>query len=271
MKNSWTDETGGMGVSVISVINLKGGVAKTTTSVNMAYLLSRCGYRVLLVDNDKQGNASKLFDMYDPDDKVTAAALLLYEDLNMNEIIKATEYERLDMITANMQLLSANTKVLMDPTRPQQTRFREALAPAMDCYDYIIIDNAPDINVSIINALTISDDVVVPVVVDQWSMDGMDILVQQMDTIRMHFNPGMHPAKCLVTNYHNDQANQQGEQFLKTRYQTFQTHIRHSDSKVQESTFAKIPVVKYSPRCGAAVDYRSFVREYLERRAKGAV
>ena len=114
---------------VISIISLKGGVAKTTTSVNMAYILCRMGHKVLLIDNDKQGNASKTFGLYDPDDNNTVARIMLDRGLDVREIIKATPYSEaekgtLDIITANMDLLEANLRTIVDTGRQQQTRFK---------------------------------------------------------------------------------------------------------------------------------------------------
>lgn len=181
---------------VISIISLKGGVAKTTTSVNMAYILCRMGRRVLLIDNDKQGNASKTFGLYDPDDNDTVARIMLDRGLDVREIIKATPYSEtekgtLDIITANMDLLEANLRTIVDTGRQQQTRFKKALAAVSDNYDYCIIDNAPDINMSIINALVVSDDLIIPIMIDQYSFDGLEILAEQIEQTREDFNPAL--------------------------------------------------------------------------------
>jgi chromosome partitioning protein len=154
-------------MQVISIISLKGGVAKTTTTVNMAYALAAVhGKRVLVIDNDKQGNTSKAFDRYDTEDKDTIARVMLERNVEVSEIIKSTDYKNIDIITANMDLLEANLRTIVDTGRQQQTRFKKALSAAGE-YDYCIIDNAPDINMSIINALVMSNDVIVPVLI--WS------------------------------------------------------------------------------------------------------
>ncbi|MCI8483485.1 MAG: ParA family protein [Lachnospiraceae bacterium] len=258
----------------ISIISLKGGVAKTTTSVNMAYILYQAGYRVLLIDNDKQGNASKTFGLYDPNDQDTIARAMSERNIDTREIIKETAYSRssrqdshtgrLNVITANMGLLEANLRTIVDTGRQQQTRFKKALDQVKDQYNFCIIDNAPDINMSIINALVISDDVIIPIMIDQYSFDGLDILTEQIEQVKEDFNPALSFRGCLITQYKKTEVQQQGADVLNSGYPIFQNRIRRTENKVNESTFAGKPVVEYSVRCGASQDYKKFVQEYLE-------
>lgn len=253
-------------MQTISIISLKGGVAKTTTAVNMAYTLAEVhNKKVLLIDNDKQGNASKAFNLYDAEDKNTIARVMLERNLDISEIIKKTGYKNIDIITANMDLLEANLRTIVDTGRQQQTRFKKAIEAAGAEYDYCIIDNAPDINMSIINALVMSNDVIVPIIMDQYSFDGLDILTEQIAQVQEDFNESLYFAGCLVTQYQNNDVNNQGVKWLfDHRVPTFKQWIRRTEKKVSESTFAKMPLVEYSVRCGAAQDYKKFVAEYLE-------
>lgn len=263
---------------VISIINLKGGVAKTTTTVNMAYLLAKRGYKVLLVDNDKQGNASKAFGLYDPEDHDNVARVML-EAVPLIDLAASTQYKNLDIVPANMDLLEANLRVIADVSRPQQTRIKKAISKksierelqgeettsAAEEYDFIIFDNAPDVNMSIINALVVSDDVIVPVEIDQYSFDGLDILLEQIAAVKEDFNPALSFRGCLITKYRQrEEVQAQGTEVLKERCNVFSTKIRRTEDKPKESTFAKIPLVEYSVRCGASQDYKKFVTEYLE-------
>lgn len=267
-------------MQTISIISLKGGVAKTTTAVNMAYILAEVhGRKVLVIDNDKQGNASKAFKQYNTEDEDTIARVMLEKNIDISEIIKHTEYENIDIITANMNLLEANLRTIVDTGRQQQTRFKKALSstkvlgygwakvdylPVTEAYDYCIIDNAPDINMSIINALVMSNDVIVPIFMDQYSFDGLDILLDQIAQVQEDFNERLHFAGCLVTQYQNNDVNNQGiTQLLDRKVLLFSQKIRRTEKKVSESTFAKMPLVEYSVRCGAAQDYKKFVLEYL--------
>ena len=263
---------------VISIINLKGGVAKTTTTVNMAYLLAKRGYKVLLVDNDKQGNASKAFGLYDPEDHDNVARVML-EAVPLIDLAASTQYKNLDIVPANMDLLEANLRVIADVSRPQQTRIKKAISKksierelqgeettsAAEEYDFIIFDNAPDVNMSIINAIVVSDDVIVPVEIDQYSFDGLDILLEQIAAVKEDFNPALSFRGCLITKYRQrEEVQAQGAEVLKERCNVFSTKIRRTEDKPKESTFAKIPLVEYSVRCGASQDYKKFVTEYLE-------
>lgn len=114
-------------MKVLSIINLKGGVAKTISSVNMAHILAAVkGFKVLLIDNDKQGNASKIMNRHSYDHKGTAE-VMTQRGIDPAEVIQHTDFDGLDIITANMNLLTANLEVMLDQSRPQQTRFKKFL------------------------------------------------------------------------------------------------------------------------------------------------
>lgn len=252
-------------MKTISIINLKGGVAKTISAVNIAHILAVVhGKRVLLVDNDKQGNASKMFGLHNYD-APSIAEIMTERHPNLDEIIAPTAYPNLDVIPANMNLLRANLQVLLDSSRPQQTRIRSALKGVAERYDYCIIDNAPDINISTINALVASDDVMIPVKIDKFAFDGLAELKEQIDNTREELNPNISLKGCFVTCYQRNEVNKQGEEWIQSQsaFPVFQTHIRKTE-KVDESTFASAPIIEYSRRCGAATDYLALVTEYLK-------
>ena len=256
-------------MKIISIINLKGGVAKTLTADNMAHVLAVYHKkRVLLIDNDKQGNTSKMFGVHSYDDK-SISDVLTARRLDIHEAIKKTRFESIDVLPANMTLIRANLEVMMDSTRPQQTRLRAALDPIAGEYDYCLIDNAPDINISTINALVASDDVIIPIKIDKYAFDGLEELKEQIEDTRADWNPRLRLAGCLITCFQRTDADKQGEEWLRGQpeYPVFDTHIRYSE-KVTESTFAESPIAEYSRRSGAAMDYIAFVREYLERGKK---
>ncbi|MCY9738075.1 ParA family protein [Paenibacillus alvei] len=251
-------------MKTISIINLKGGVAKTISSVNIAHILATVhGKRVLLVDNDKQGNASKMFGLHSYSSP-SIADVMTERNPNMNDIIVSTSYAGLDVIPANMNLLRANMQVLLDTSRQQQTRLGNALKQVADRYDYCIIDNAPDINISVINALVASHDVLIPVKIDKFAFDGLAELKEQIENTRDELNPNITIRGCFVTCYQRNEVNMQGEEWMKAQkdFNVFQTHIRKTE-KVDESTFACMPITEYSRRCGAAMDYLKLVSEYL--------
>jgi len=248
-------------MKTISIINLKGGVAKTISAANIAHILAvKHGKRVLLIDNDKQGNISKMFGVHSYERPSITDILTNNNDCVITESL----YDNLDIIPANMTLLKANLDVLLDVSRPQQTRLRTALKQVEDDYDYCIIDNAPDINISTINALVASDDVLIPIKIDKFAFDGLAELKEQIDNTRAELNPGLALRGCFVTCYQNNEVNRQGSEWLHSQsdYPVFKTRIRRTE-KVDESTFASKPINEYSPRSGAARDYIKLVEEYL--------
>lgn len=248
----------------ISIINLKGGVGKTISSVNIAHILATVyDKKVLLIDNDKQGNTSKFFDVYGYDIN-TISDIMTNRDIDINSCIFKTKYEKLDLIPANMSLLKANLDVLLDMSRTQQTRLSKALEQIKDNYDYCVIDNAPDINISVINALVASDDVLIPVKIDKFAFDGLELLVEQIDDVK-EFNPKVNFRGCFFTMYQNNNVNAQGDSWLReqTDYPIFDTYVRKT-VKVDESTFAGEPLLDYARNCTASRDYRKLVKEYLD-------
>ncbi len=251
-----------MKMKTISVINLKGGVAKTVSAINIAYtLVAVHGKRVLLIDNDKQGNTSKFFGLYDPESE-GLSELLTDKKMDVDNVILQTAYEGLDIITANMSLLRANKEILMDSVRPQQTRLRKKLKKVRDQYDYCIIDNAPDLNLTVVNALVASDDVLVPIKVDQFSFDGLEQILEQIEDVS-EFNSDIRLAGCFVTMYQRSSVNQQGVELLEQQdYPMFTTRIRKT-VKVDEMTFTGKPLLVYAKRSTACVDYVALVNEYL--------
>ena len=252
-------------MKTICIINLKGGVAKTISAANIAHVLA-CVHNktVLLVDNDKQGNVSKMFGLHSYDFP-TISELLTDRDANIHEIITPTQYKNLDIIPSNMTLLRANMKIMLDTRRPQQTRLRDALKTVAGDYDYCVIDCAPDLNISTINALVAAKDVLIPIKIDKFAFDGLAELEEQINNTREDLNPVLIMRGCFVTSYQNNEVNRQGEAWLREQsgYPIFKTHIRRTE-KVDESTFANKPILEHSPRCGAARDYIALVNELLE-------
>ncbi len=250
-------------MKTLSFINFKGGVAKTVSAVNFAYILAALhDKRVLLIDNDKQGSASKFFGAYDPD-AASISDVLTAKDFLIHDAIRRTEYDGLDVIPANMSLLRAVRDILIDVQRPQQTRLSKALRQVADEYDFAIIDNAPDLNMSVINALVASDEVLIPIKVDLWALDGMKDLLDIIEDIRA-FNEDIRVAGCFVTMYSRNNVNAQGVDRLKQEADApfFNTVIRNT-VKVQETTFYGKPLHVYSRNSTAARDYEALVAEYL--------
>lgn len=250
-------------MKVISIINLKGGVAKTISSINIAYILmAEHGARVLLIDNDKQGNTSKFFGLFNYE-MDSLSDVLTKKDYPIANAIFNTKYDGLDLIPANMTLLRANKEILLDVSRPQQTRLRKALKSIVNDYDYVVIDNAPDLNMSVINALVASQDVIIPIKIDKFAFDGLDILTEQIEEVK-EFNPDIRITGCLITMFQKNSVNLQGEEYLRSNLglPVFKTIIRKT-VRVDETTFAGVPLSEYARKSTAAKDYGALVDEYL--------
>jgi len=252
-------------MKTISIINLKGGVGKTISAINIAYILTAVyKMRVLLIDNDKQGNLSKFFNLHN-DDSPGMSEIMTVKGIDAIDLIKTTAYEGLDIITANMSLLHANREVLIDQSRPQQTRLKMALTPLGTKYDYSVIDCAPDINMSIINALVASCDVLIPIKIDNFAFDGLKELAEQISIMKDAFNPDLSIKGCFITMAEYNNVNASGMEWLKnnTDYPVFKTFIRKT-VKVDETTFVKKPLLEYARKSSAGRDYEALVGEYLK-------
>ena len=236
-------------MKTISILNLKGGVAKTFTAANMAYELYRRGYKVLLIDNDKQGNLSKAYSRYDAENVAPVTRLLAGDWENADELIQHTEYEGIDIVTANMSLFGATWNLTKEDSENQIERYKALVYAKMqyygDCtiygkYDYCII---------------------VPVKVDEDALEGLDIVTEQIEDAKV-FNPALKLAGVLITSYQNTDGEAAGVEWLgqKTDFNILGI-IRYS-KKVAENTFMRKPIYEYSPCCGAAQGYKKFVTAY---------
>lgn len=251
-------------MKTISIINLKGGCGKTTTAAAMAELLAvRHGKRVLLLDNDKQGNVSRLYQRYNQNSRRGAPDMVRSRSASGN--IMGTGIERLNLIPCNYYMEQSEIEILTDSRTTQHDRYREALEQVAEQYDYCIIDNPPDIGMNVVNALSASQEVIIPINLDNYSLDGLEVLMEQVASIRQ-LNPEMELAGCLVTDYERSATSEAAVERIRERpdLRLFAQHIRHS-RQAKDATFYHQSVVMHSIRCGAAQDYRKWVEEYLRR------
>ncbi|PYG88481.1 chromosome partitioning protein [Ruminiclostridium sufflavum DSM 19573] len=249
-------------MKTISIINLKGGVGKTFTAIQMAYGLQLEGKKVLLLDNDKQGNLSKFYKVYSNTEECAAAKLLSTYQPILKTLEEETQYKNQYIINANMSLLTATLEVTKTTASDQHLRFKRIIQQAEKAgYDYMIIDNPPDMGLNVINALIITDDVIVPIKIDEWALEGLDIIIEQIENAKA-LNEKIRFAGALVTNYKKNDSNIAGVDWLKeSNYKIFDTKIRYSD-KATESIFFHKAVQEYSPRSAVAIDYKKFIKEY---------
>lgn len=259
-------------MKTVAMINLKGGVGKSVTACNLAIdltMVDNIPRRVLVVDLDKQANTSKFFDRFNYG-RPCAAELLTDFQLDTQAAIQPTEYAGLDIIPANMRLLTANKAVLMDCMHRQHDRLKNRLAEKADDYSYCLVDCPPDVDMAVINALVAADYAVVPMDCDEWAMDGLREIYEQIMAIKQEYNPRLELLGVLVTKYRRTRyADDTIRQLGRIGLPYFETMIRYS-VRVAEAKSAHKSVEEYSPACGAAADYRQLAKEIARKMAPGA-
>lgn len=254
-------------MKTICIMNLKGGVGKTVTADNVAAILAADhGKRVLLIDADHQGNTSRFFLLEEMIVSTLRDILAGDSEPYWPENVYSTGHVGLEIIPADMALAELDTAPERDPRAVWRLRsFLEAVAED-DAYDYTIIDMPPAFSLAARAALAAADEVIVPIKLDAFSVYGMAELLRQVRAMN-RVNPNLTLAGVLVTMWHNADIVTQAERVLRSgSFPVFKTVIRRTD-RVDESTFQRQPLVVYSPRSAACVDYRAMVREYLERGA----
>lgn len=251
-------------MKTIAILNLKGGVGKTVTAVNMAAILAEdYAKRVLIVDADSQCNTTEFFG----GTGTQGLADVLkkgYNELAYENVVQSTDIEGLGLLAASDELMDFDLTAIatdtVDATGLQ--RLCEQLE-FMDAYDYVIIDCPPAFNAAATAALLAADEVVIPIKLDAFSLHGMANLTRQIQNMR-RINPCLRVAGMLPTMYYaNPSFVSALAELHASPLPVFDTVIRRSP-KVDSMTFAQEPLTRYSPRSSAGQDYRRFVAEYLK-------
>ena len=251
-------------MKTIALLNLKGGPGKTVSAANIAHILATLhSKRVLLVDGDKQGNASQYFRQYNAERPGTAA-LLMNPALDILETIFKTDYSGLDVITSNMDLYAADRAIYEDTERDQSSVLKAALRPVEADYDYCVIDSGPAIDTVVLNVLTASNDVLIPIRPDDFSFSGLVDLVGQIESART-LNPALNLRGCFFTHWQNREPFREARQALEESgvCPVFDTVINYNPV-ISDSTLAAKPLCAFARRSWAAIQYVKLVNEYLD-------
>lgn len=255
-----------MKIRTTAILNLKGGVAKTTTTVNMAAFLARdYSAKVLVIDADSQCNTAEFFGAK-PDAYGSLAQILRLTPDRCEPIaaavatIQPTSYEGVHIIAGDESLMDLDlSKVELG--KVSINVLRELVEEVDGMYDYILIDCPPAFNAASAAALVAADDVVIPIKLDAFALRGMSNLMRQVKNMR-RINPRLKLAGLLPTMWYNDPKIRDAEEQLRAAGLPIFSHIRRSD-KVDRMTFQQDPLLISSPNSAAGVDYRRFVAEYV--------
>lgn len=250
---------------VISMCNQKGGVGKTTSSINLGAALAETGRRVLLVDLDPQGALSAGLGIQSYELDTTIYNLLVDTSVSVDEVIVHTHTENLDVIPANIDLSAAEIQLVSEVGR-EQALYR-AIYPVMDRYDYILVDCQPSLGLLTVNALACSDGVIIPMECEFFSMRGLALLTDTMDKVRARLNPRLSLTGILVTLYDGrtlharDVMSRLMEAFGDTVFETVITRT----VRFPETSVAGEPIITWASSSPGAQQYRQLAVEVIER------
>ena len=259
-----------MAVKTTAIVNLKGGVAKTTTAINMAAILA-ADYRkrVLLIDADSQCNTTEFFGV----NPLGANLAMVLRGVQHHEdpgayaatCIRQTDFPGIDLLPGDEALMDMDLSKVEAGTVNANV-LRHLVESVRDKYDYILIDCPPAFNAASAAALVAADDVIIPIKLDAFSLRGMSNLLRQIKNMR-RINPRLNVAGMLPTMWYKDpQIVDAEDQLRKAGLRVFH-HIRRSN-KVDIMTFTQDPLNSSSVRSAACVDYRRFMTEYVGGKKK---
>ena len=252
---------------VISFINQKGGVGKTTTCVNMASYLAEYGKKVLLIDMDPQGNASSSVGINKEEKHKTSYNVLINED-EVKDVVLATPFKNLDCIPANVDLAGAEVE-LVDVDNREKV-FSKALSKVKDKYDYICIDCPPSLGLITVNSLTASDGVIIPIQCEYFALEGLSVLMYTLKLVKKHLNPDIDVEGVVLTmkdgrsNLGNSVADEVGKYFNEKVYKT----VIPRNIRLAEAPSYGEPINIYDPKSTGGQAYRELTEEFLKKNSK---
>ena len=253
------------GARVVSMCNQKGGVGKTTTTINLGASLAEYGRKVLLVDFDPQGSLSVGLGLNPHEMDLSIYNLLLQPDVTLEDVVVPSGVPGMDLLPSNIDLSAAEVQLVNEVAREQT--LQRVLAPALALYDVILIDCQPSLGLLTVNALTASDGVIVPLECEYFALRGVALLKTTIDKVRERLNPRLEIEGILGTMF--DGRTLHGREVMERLVQAwgdtvFHTVIRRT-VKFSDSTVAGEPITTYASASAGADSYRQLAKEVVSR------
>ncbi len=247
---------------IIAITNQKGGVGKTTTSVNVSACLANMGKKVLLVDLDSQGNASSGIGV-NKDELEYCIYNVLIETYDIEKIIQHTMLERLDIAPATIQL--AGAEVDMVPIVSRETILKQSLQSIRDTYDFIIIDCPPSLGLLTLNALTAADSVLIPIQCEFYALEGVSQLIKTIQIVQQTSNPSLEIEGVLLTMFdgRTNLSIQVAEEVKRFFKHHVYTTIIPRNVRLSEAPSYGEPIIIYDPKSKGAEVYMNLAEEVL--------
>src|SRR5690349_10891489 len=251
--------------TVISMCNQKGGVGKTTSTINLGAALAEYGRRVLLVDLDPQGALSAGLGVPHYELTHTVHNLMVEPRASIDDVLISTRVKNLDLVPSNIDLSAAEIQLVNEVGREQS--LSRALYPVLDRYDYVLIDCQPSLGLLTVNGLACSDVVIIPTECEFFSLRGLALLTDTVDKVHDRLNPKLSIGGILITRYDPRTVNSREvmarvlERFGDLVFDTVITRT----VRFPETSVAGEPITSWAPRSGGAEAYRSLAREVIDR------
>jgi chromosome partitioning protein len=250
---------------LIAMCNQKGGVGKTTTTINLGAALAELGRRVLLIDFDPQGSLSVGLGLNPHALDASVYDLLMVRGTDPHNIIQSTSVPWMDVLPANIDLSAAEVQLVSEVAR--EHTLSRAIAPLKPEYDTILIDCAPSLGLLTVNALTSADGVLIPLETEFFALRGVAMLTDTIAKVRERLNPRLQLIGILGTMFdprtlHNREVLERVQEAFPDK--VFDTKIRRT-VKFPETTVAGEPITTYASGSSAAQQYRSLAKEVLDR------
>ncbi len=250
--------------NIFAIVNQKGGVAKTTTAINLAAAVAQRGHRTLLVDLDPQGNATSGLGF---DRRALSSCVydLLINDAPLEAVLQHSRWEHLDLIPATIQLAGAEVELVSAISR--ENRLRRILRPQKEHYQYIFIDCPPSLGLLTVNALSAADRVLLPLQCEYYALEGVTQLLGTYEMIRKNLNPELELEGVLLTMYDartnlSAQVAEEARNYFGGK--VYQTQISRS-VRLSEAPSHGLPGIIYDPKSRGAQEYQALAEEFLRR------